>query len=152
MSMSDAKNGIAIRHSANYKGRIEEARQVLNISIDYYNQFESTIKQLEEKVLTFDEVESYFNEVLKIDEEKEVSTRKSNIKSDLFRLFEYGKGQKLGNKHSVWKAYNAVTEYVDHERTVKKLDVDNTNKLKSIWFGSGAKMKEVAYNKAVQLV
>jgi len=152
MSMSDAKNGIAIRHSSNYKGRIEEAREVLNISINYYQQYEQIVKQLEEKVLTFDEVNAYFNEVLKIDEKEEVSTQKTNTKNDLFRLFENGRGQKIGNKHSLWKAYNSITEYVDHERTVKKIEEDKTNKLKSIWFGSGAKMKEVAYKRALQLV
>jgi len=88
---------------------------------------------------------------LAIDESTEVSTQKENTRQELFTLFENGTGQKLGNKHSIWKAYNSVTEYVDHYRTVKKLDVDKTNKLKSIWFGSGAKLKEKAYNEALVL-
>jgi hypothetical protein len=67
-------------------------------------------------------------------------------------LFENGKGQKLGNIHSIWKAYNAVTEYVDHFSTVKNLQEDKTNRLKAIWFGNGAKLKEKAYNEAVALI
>ena len=67
-------------------------------------------------------------------------------------LFEHGKGQKLGNRHSLWKAYNSVTEYTDHYRTVKNLEKDETNKLSSIWFGRGAKLKEKAYNEAVALI
>jgi len=152
MSMADSKNGIAIRHSAQYKSRIEDARKVLQISIDYYQQYEQIIKQLEEKVLTFNEVQSYFNNVLSIDGQEEISTQKENQRHDLLSLFDNGRGQKTGNRHSAWKAYNSVTEYVDHFRTVKNLDVDKTNRLKSIWFGSGAKLKEKAYNEALVLV
>lgn len=145
MSMADAKNGIAIRHTGNIKFKIDEARRVLGISIDYYKQYEQIAKQLEEKPLTISEVEGYFDKVLGIDETEEISTRKENIKSDLLTLFEGGRGQKLGNIHSAWKAYNAVTEYVDHYSTVKNLAEDKTNKLKNIWFGTGAKLKEQAW-------
>ena len=81
-----------------------------------------------------------------------MSTQKENTRNDLYNLFENGQGQKTGNKHSIWKAYNSITEFVDHHRTVKNLDKDKTNKLQSIWFGSGAKLKERAYNQALTLV
>lgn len=152
MSMSDAKNGIALRHSGKIKNKIEEARQILGISINYYNQFESIIKGFENVDMQTDTLNRYFDTVLSINDGEETSTRKENQKDELLCLFENGKGQKLGNKHSLWKAYNAVTEYVDHNRTIKNIDKDGTNKLQSIWFGSGAKMKEKAYNQALALV
>jgi phage/plasmid-like protein (TIGR03299 family) len=152
MSMSDAKNGIAIRHSGNIKMKVDEARNVLGISINYYNQFEEIVKRMENVEMQKDSLNSYFDKVLGINDEKETSTRKENQKYDLVRLFEKGRGQQAGNKHSLWKAYNSVTEYVDHERTVKNLSEDASNKLSSIWFGSGAKMKETAYNQAVTLL
>lgn len=151
MSLSDAKNGISIRHSGNINGKIDEARKVLGISINYYNQFEAITKQLEDKILTVNEVESYFDNVLGIDEEK-TSTNKLNKKDDLLALFEGGKGQKLGHKHSAWKAYNAVTEYVDHHSTIKNVSKDTNKKIDNILFGTGAKMKEKAYNEALVLV
>lgn len=152
LSMADAKNGIALRHSGNINNKIKEARKVLGLSINYYQQFENIVNKMENFTMQEEVLNNYFNKVLSINDEKEISTRKENQKSDLFRLFDSGKGQKLGNKHSLWKAYNAVTEYVDHERTVKNLDKDATNKLSSIWFGSGAKLKEKAYNQAIVLV
>jgi len=145
MSMADAKNGIAIRHTGNIKFKVDEARRILGISIDYYKQYEQIVKQLEEKPLTVEQVEGYFDKLLGIDETEEISTRKNNIKSDLLTLFEGGKGQKLGNIHSAWKAYNSVTEFTDHYATVKNLTEDKTNKLKNIWFGTGAKLKEKAW-------
>ena len=152
MSMQDGKNGISIRHTGNINMKVDEARRILGISINYYNQFEQIVKNMESKAMQEDELNKYFDNVLGINDDKETSTRKSNIKDELFTLFENGKGQKLGNKHSLWKGYNAITEYVDHFRTVKNLKEDQTNKLSSIWFGSGAKMKEKAYNEALMLI
>jgi len=152
MSMADAKNGIAIRHTGNIKFKVEEARRILGISIDYYKQYEQIVKQLEEKPLTVEQVEGYFDKLLGIDETEDVSTRKENIKSDLLSLFEGGRGQKTGNIHSAWKAYNSVTEYADHYATIKNLEEDKTNKLKNIWFGTGAKLKEKAFVDIKQLV
>lgn len=152
MSMANSKNGISIRHSNQYKNKIEEARNVLNISINYYSQFEQIIKKFESVEMQEEGLNKYFDKVLEINDDKEISTRKENQKHDLLCLFENGKGQKTGNRHSLWKAYNSFTEYVDHHRTVKNLDKDNTNKLNSIWFGSGAKLKEKAYTEALTLI
>lgn len=152
MSMADAKNGISIRHTGNIQTKVDEARRILGISIDYYKQFEQTILKMENKQMQVEELNKYFDNVLNINDEEETSTRKDNQKEELLSLFESGKGQKEGNKHSLWKAYNAVTEYTDHFRTVKNIDKDNTNKLSSIWFGSGAKLKERAYQKALVLI
>lgn len=145
MSMSDAKNGIAIRHTGNIKLKVDEARRILGISINYYNQYEQIVKQLESKQLTVEQAEGYFDNLLGIDETQDVSTRKENIKGDLLSLFEGGRGQKSGLIHSAWKAYNSVTEYADHYATIKNLEEDKTNKLKNIWFGTGAKLKEKAW-------
>ena len=152
MSMANSKNGISIRHSNQYKNKIEEARNILNISINYYSQFGQIIKKFESVEMQKESLNKYFDKVLEINDDKETSTRKENQKHDLLCLFENGKGQKIGNRHSLWKAYNSFTEYVDHHRTVKNLDKDNTNKLNSIWFGSGAKLKEKAYTEALALI
>lgn len=152
ISMANSKNGISIRHIGNIQGKIEEARKVLGISINYYNQFEQIVKGMETHDMQVAELNNYFDKVLSIEDDTEASTRKENQKSDLLSLFEHGKGQKTGNRHSLWKAYNACTEWIDWYRTVKNIDEDNSNKLKNIWFGSGAKLKEKAYNEAVALV
>lgn len=152
MSMQDGKNGISIRHTGNINLKVDEARRILGISINYYNQFEQIVKKMEDTQMQAKSLTDYFEKVLGVNDGDEVSTRKSNQIEELYSLFTSGKGQKLGNKGSLWKAYNAVTEYVDWNRTVKNIDKDETNKLSSIWFGSGAKLKEKAYNEAVSLL
>lgn len=152
MSMNDAKNGISMRHTGEIKNKVDEARRVLGISINYYTQFEKIIQSMEDKPMNGETVEKYFSTVLGIKEDQEMSTRKENQMDELKNLFEKGQGQKLGNKHSVWKAYNAVTEYVDHFSSIKNLKEDKTNKLTNIWFGTGAKLKEKAYDEALALI
>ena len=70
----------------------------------------------------------------------------------MFELYHTGKGSDIpGVKGSLWGAYNAVAEYVDHYATVKNEDKDSTNRLKSIWFGNGEQIKNKAFNKAIAL-
>ena len=65
-------------------------------------------------------------------------------------LFEVGKGnQEPGIRGSLWVAMNSVTEYVDHYRSHKDTD---DSRLKNVWFGSGSRMKERAFEEAVKLV
>lgn len=152
-SLKDAQNGISIRHTGNIQFKVEEVRRILNISFNYYEEFEKICKQLVDVKLDSKKSDLYFNDVLGIEDDGEDSTKKMNEKNQLLHLFEYGKGNSNpAIKHSVYAAYNAVTEYVDHYKTVKNLEKDKTNKLKNIWFGTGASLKEKAFSKAVALV
>lgn len=147
-SMQDSRDGVSIRHMGNIKGKVDEARRVLGITIDYYIQFEQIAKQLVDVKLNVEKAEKYYNDLLfKEKKPDEISTNLVNKRDRLLYLFENGKGNRLPEiKHSAWAAYNAVTEYVDNDKTVKGLANDRTRKLKDIWFGTGAHLKQKAYN------
>jgi hypothetical protein len=57
-------------------------------------------------------------------------------------------------KGTAWAAYNAVVEYVDYYRNSKGKDTATRadNRLNSSWFGSGAIIKERAWNYLTDLV
>src|SRR5690606_33289784 len=82
------------------------------------------------------------------------NTRMQNIREQIITLFD---GQGLGmdmNQHSVWNAYNAITEYVDHHRTIR-VSGDYSKeeaRLDSLWFGSGAQIKQKAWDAALAFV
>lgn len=61
-------------------------------------------------------------------------------------LFERGPGADLAGQ-TVWGAYNAVTHYVDHVRGKSQ-----ENRMESSWFGGGARTRQVAFKKAMELV
>jgi len=149
-SLKNSKDGISIRHTTNMKFKIEEARKVLGLALDFYGDFEINAIKMTKKTLSENEISSYYDKVLKIDDMENASTRVLNQKEELISLQKNGKGNNIdGLKNTVWTAYNAVTEYIDHYRTVKGGDV---NRINSVVFGSGAKMKETALEKALELV
>jgi phage/plasmid-like protein (TIGR03299 family) len=153
MSLSDAGDGIAIRHTGNIKAKVDEARRVLGIAVKFYDKVEEVIQALASFKIDPKMVDKYFEELIFGEGKDKESTRLKNQKTDLLTLFESGRGNQLaGVRHSAWAAYNAVTEYVDHSRTVKGLKQDPTNRLKSIWFGSGAQVKARAFSGITNLV
>jgi len=154
MSLKDAKDGISIRHSGDIMSKVKEARRVLGISIKYYETFEEIAQFMAKKQLSKADVETYFDKVLGIDKAREKeSAVLENRKDDLLGLFEHGKGNdRPGVRGSLWAGYNAVTEFVDHYKTIKGQGDDPTNRLKSIWFGAGARLKEKAFDEAYALV
>ena len=56
-----------------------------------------------------------------------------------------------GIEKTWWAAYNAITEYTDHFKTVRKASQDPTRVLDSITLGSGAKMKIKAFDLALSM-
>jgi phage/plasmid-like protein (TIGR03299 family) len=147
-SYKDAKDGISIRHTGNIKDKIDEARRILGLAIDFYKIFETDIGKMAEKKLTLSEANQYFNRVLEIKDENEISTQLTNTKDALHYLFRNGKGNTSEEvKDTVWAGYNAVTEFADHFKTFRK-----DNRVKSILFGSSAVLKQRAFTEALTLV
>jgi Domain of unknown function (DUF932) len=72
----------------------------------------------------------------------------------MLRNFEAGRGNDLpGVRGTMWAGLNAVTEYVDHQRSTtgeSELDIRG-NHLASQWFGSGARLKDRAWTEALAL-
>src|SRR4029078_12124533 len=88
------------------------------------------------------------------DPEEANKSRAQNVRSELFRLYESGKGQEIPEiKLTTWAALNAVTEYVDHHRPTRaKSEFDRAaNRLESAWFGSGSILKHQALDLALEM-
>ena len=155
VSMKDAKEGIRIRHSGNIKVKVEEAQRVLGIATMFYSDFEQISNKFASMKLNKTQAESYFTDLLFTEKQKEnphEHTRLSNQRDELLGLFEHGAGNEIKDiRHSLWTAYNAVTEYADHKKVVKREADDRTLRLNSIWFGSAALFKKKAYARALDI-
>ena len=82
------------------------------------------------------------------------SARAQNVRDELFRLFESGRGQEIPEiRSTTWASLNAVTEYVDHHRPTRaRSDFDRgANRLESAWFGSGSRLKQHAFQLALEM-
>ena len=151
-SMQHAKGGVSIRHTGNIEAKVEEAQRILGLATLFYSDFEIISNKMADTKLDKAGAEDFFNKIIFGEkEEADTSTRAQNQRDDLLGLFENGKGNRLpGVKHSVWAAYNAITEYADHHKTVRGEKQDPSLRLNSIWFGSGASLKTKAYNQALE--
>ncbi len=141
-------------HKGNLEAKIKEAQKILGFAHRYYDDAAQQINRLASHYPTGAEVAAYFREICPDPPEGKANTRAENVRDELHRLFEGGLGHDIPEiKHSSWLAFNAVTEFVDHIRPSRGAsDSDRASRrLDSIWFGSGARLKEKAWSLALEM-
>lgn len=146
--------GVSIFHKGDLQAKIKEAQQILGFATRFYDDAEEQINRLASHYPTQDQLAAYFNEVYPDPEEGKDNTRATNIRQELHRLFEGGVGHDTPEiKRSSWMAFNAVTEFVDHVRQSRGTNAAerDSRRLDSIWFGSGARLKQKAWDLALQM-
>ena len=145
--------GISIIHKGDLATKVQQAQEVLGLAKRFYDDTEEQINRLANHYPSPRQLEEYFLQVYPDSPEGE-SSRTKNVRQEMLRLFEQGIGHDLpAIRHSTWTALNAVTEFVDHYRSTRgKSSTDKaSNRLESAWFGSGARLKERAWELALKL-
>ena len=148
------KQGVSIYHRGDLAAKVGEAQKILGLASRFYDDLETKINQLASTQLSKLQLETYFQSLYP-DPVDSKSKRAKNVRDDLTRLFDEGKGQDIpGIRHSAWAAFNAVTEHVDwHRSTRGKSELEKrSNRLKSAWFGSGSRIKSQAWGLAMDMV
>jgi phage/plasmid-like protein (TIGR03299 family) len=132
---------INLKHTQNIDQKIKQAYQLLNITNAYYDQLEERFQAMAQKQVNSAMLGEYLKKVM--------PDAKNQTYSPIINLFENGQGNNDPlTRRTLWTAYNAVVEYVDHKRT----RVKEQNKLQSIWFGGGAQIKQKAFDEALDLL
>ncbi len=155
LAMADREGrgeGIAIRHQGDLAAKVRKAQHVLGLAHRFFDDLEGQFDMLARHYPSYAQVSGYFK-ALYPDPEEGNPARAENVRNDLFRLFEHGKGQDIPEiRATSWAMLNAVTEYVDHLRPTRaKTEFDRSaNRLDSSWFGSGARLKEKAFQLAIE--
>ena len=99
----------------------------------------------------------YLESVFRDPKDKDAFEKVTKVKRDRTwaeHFFDEGVGTDIaGVRGTLWAAYNGVTELVDHR--VKSFDgrtisTSDSQRLNNVWFGTGAKTKELAYKVAVE--
>lgn len=137
-----------IRHTFSMGSRVEDVRRNLGIIHEQFNIFEQATKQLASVQVQQEALAKFVKDSGLIPDDLKMSTRAKNIIDDVSTLFETGKGADLpGAKGTVWGAFNAVVEYVDYRRGGDNKE----NRANSLLFGSGAIVKQKAFDAALLL-
>lgn len=151
VALKSRLRSINIRHTANIGERVKEAQETLGIMSQQFSIFEEASRKLATVQVTSKTLKDYVVStglIPKVQDEKDQSSRAANIMQQLSNLFENGKGANLpGAKGTLWGAFNAVTEYVDHYRGPQL-----AKRAESLLYGSGANIKQEAFEQALALV
>lgn len=154
-----ARQGVSIRHTPNLDANIDEARRILGIANERYSEISEVIDRLahcQPRQKQVDELIDGLFPFRKHDDDTQNDVWREIVVAQRERvrdLFETGKGQNLkGVKGTAWALVNAVTEYVDWREPprLKGCKVGE-GRLYSAWFGTGAALKEKAFDAAMSM-
>lgn len=146
---------VFIRHVGNIQAKVEEARRILGIAIDWYKRFQEAAELLAGVEVKPSALEEYVANLLPMPKgaDGEELERKTVLESrlEIVRLFE-GEGLGLdepGIRRTGWALYNAAVEFVDWHR--KRQRKDPELRAQNILWGPGADLKRRAFDLAIAL-
>lgn len=147
MALRGKSNMVKIRHFRNATQKLQEAHKILGFSTKYYSELSATYNKMHQRKITDSEVTRWVNKILDVKKDEEISTKKQNQLNDILMHYNTGEGSDI-SKGTLWGLVNAFTEYADHSKVVRG-DADKSKRLNSIWFGTGASLKQKVFDFAL---
>jgi len=164
-SERDSSRGIRFQHTGDIESKIEQARLVLGLVTEETAKFESLVRVLAAKHLRSDEVREYFKSVydmsfgavsLDADPDNKVIARRIARRDQILDTWsenmENDRQSLDGIRGTAWAAYNAVSEWHDHERGRFGAVTESDGRAHSNLFGVSDAHKRIAFSTALQLV
>jgi phage/plasmid-like protein (TIGR03299 family) len=152
VAIAEGSREISIRHTKNYGGRLEEAKRILGLTLEYYANFETIANAMAEKQLNTEKLSDYITTLIPLVAErggvKTNNTQRIKARNRITTLFDNPKNTLPGIRGSLWSAYNAATEYADWGKRAKGLE----GRLNSVWFGPAANFKQRALDTAMAIL
>lgn len=142
-ALQGSEQEVRIRHTPSALDKLEEAHKLLGLTNELYQQLDYIFNRMALKKVTNKQLLDYVQTLIPDNPDAEFKTRTENIRNTILELHESGAGAELC-RGTVWGAYNALTEYVDHTTNTK----DANKRLNSIWFGNGERLKTKAFQLA----
>jgi phage/plasmid-like protein (TIGR03299 family) len=146
-ALSGASEGFAIPHKGDVQNKMHLAANLLRRAEGEFTHAKAMFDLMTEHRMTELQVIRYWESIVpELKRRNEDSKR--NVWKPMFEALAEGFHFGRGNRgETLWDAYNAVTEYVDHRRRTGE-----TRIVEYAMFGGGSKMKIAAFDKAVDLV
>jgi phage/plasmid-like protein (TIGR03299 family) len=149
----NAKALIKTRHNTRFDGA-QVHRELAQIAQSFV-EFKALGDAMAQTVMTRESVQSFFATLLGVAPDAkpaDISTRTKNIAQDLAASYRRTQSERNSQRDDVWTALQAVTRYVDHDRTVRNAPNDVVGRFDSGTFGSGDAMKGKAMNLLFPLI
>jgi phage/plasmid-like protein (TIGR03299 family) len=130
VAMQNAKSRFSVRHTVNgTKSIIAQARDTLGMTFAYLDSFEAQAERMIQETLTMSEFEQIVDRLIPVKDNDSdlVRSRIAGEHEVLKRLFE-NSDTMTEIRGTRWSGYQAVTEYLDHFRTMQGKD-ENANQV-----------------------
>jgi phage/plasmid-like protein (TIGR03299 family) len=140
--------GLKLFHTAGSLGkRVQKARELLGVIGKSHDEFAEAARSMLAKSLNTQQVSDYFGGLV----ENRSDRNREKFLGQLWDRFALPTNEG-GYKSNVWTAYNAASEWADHElRVTGRGDVRAERKFRSVLFGSAHSFKERAWASAVEM-
>ena len=148
VALNDTEQEVHIRHTTQAEEKLKQAHEILGLSNKLFEILGQYYVGMSQKMINTTMFSQYLNEIFPEPIFTMQKTRVKDIHEKIIKLSEVGVGSEL-TRGTLWGAYNAVTEYVDHFRLSTK---NNSTRLKSMWYGSGDALKKKAFTSAVAML
>lgn len=155
MAMKDRKNfslGWKVKHSKNAFENLVHVRKALtNIALEY-NHTKEMIDRLANTAMEDDDILTLINATFGMtsNESKRGETRAENRNKKIFEILESDTSKVSGVEGSLWVGMNAITEYLDHEASIKKNSIE-TRFENNVIAGPSMTKKEKVWLKSLEM-
>ncbi|MHB1156052.1 MAG: DUF932 domain-containing protein [Phycisphaerales bacterium] len=154
LNRATGSEGISIHHRPSLEMRVREARQRLGIVAARFDQFDEELHRMLEVQPSARQVNRYFKTVIPPLPDNATARQQQSRREMLDRLdanLEAESNTLPGIRGTAWAAYNAVSQWADHQRSFRGTDDHQRaeNRLQSVWFGSSNDIKQKAYDLAL---
>jgi phage/plasmid-like protein (TIGR03299 family) len=120
-AMRSAKQSFKIRHTQTVDGKIAQAREALNLSVAYMDEFSKEAEMLFQREVTDKKFSEIINAIYpKPETDKKGSLTKWENKVVLLDELYHNSETNANIKGTAWGALNAFTERLDYFRTARK--------------------------------
>jgi phage/plasmid-like protein (TIGR03299 family) len=137
---------LTVRHTASAGARIEDAGAFLAGVDDLFEQNADVFRLLARRSIRTIELDNYLRTLFPDPAETAMRNSARVTREKVLARFENGLGTDM-TATSLWRAYNSVVEFIDHDRNINNPDA----RVHSAWFGQGKQLKNTALQLAVQL-
>lgn len=141
--------GLTIVHTASLEARVADARRKLGVIVKRFDKYEEEVHALVRRKMTTQQLGEFFAGLVADRAEKQQRKLIERFSENLHNP----RNEMRGIEQTAWAAYNAVSEWADHEIAVRgETEMDKLDaRCNSIWFGTANTFKQAAWEAAIAL-
>jgi phage/plasmid-like protein (TIGR03299 family) len=155
--LPSSKRVFNLKHTTNVEVRLDTAIKMLGYMRQEIDQFDGRMKRFAQFRMTETQMVEWFEELhpAPAANNQRSLSRMTNVKADFVQLLYSGAGTELpGVKGTAYHALNALTEYVNHNRTTRVRGERDEQEVRfeSVNFGSGDQLMQKGVDALVKLI